>query len=205
MRTPRLQGVIWHIEITRLVNNKPLDQLQYRCPWPTYTPEQTGPYGINFHKEPVLMPKYKQTQVSLEKTQLSRPQTFVLNTMSLENINATYEAEVDFWANISDYVAQPDHSALAVQQADPSKGYSAHRWCGPGPPPCISARSWCTNARPAPPAATPSSARTPAGHQRCSRASPPCTCTCTFNRTIWTYQSRSKWLQKKTVFGNLWL
>lgn len=81
------------------------------------------------------------------------------------------------------------------------KGYNVHKWCGPAPPLCTAARSWCRSARPAPRAAIPSSAQTPGGHQRHCPASPPCTCTCTWYRTIQRWLLWSKWLRGKS---DLW-
>ena len=50
------------------------------------------------------------------------------------------------------------------KQSAGSKGYISHRCLWHGPVPCISAQSWCRNARPVPQAPTPSSVQTPDGN-----------------------------------------
>jgi len=65
------------------------------------------------------------------------------------------------------------------------KGYISHRCCGTCPLPYSAAQSWCMNARPVPPAPTPSTAQTPACSRQRFPASPPYRCTCTWCTNIW--------------------
>ncbi len=81
------------------------------------------------------------------------------------------------------------------------KGYISHRCCGTCPLPYSAAQSWCMNARPVPPAPTPSTAQTPACSRQRFPASPPYRCTCTWCTNIWI----RKWIMRKKHSIFVWM